>query len=49
MEAYPDIASQMRNELAQWAQSMQGPRMTKPFLTGQELDWYNAYFDIQSQ
>ncbi len=44
IDDYPTMASEMKAELTQWAQSMKRPRMTRPFLTGQELEWYNAYF-----
>ena len=44
----PDLASQLKFELTQWAHSMQRSRMTRPKLTGQESVWYDAYFDVPS-
>jgi len=49
IEDQPDIAMQMKDDLSNWAQSMQRPRMTKPQLTGKQLDYYKAYFGVRAQ
>ena len=47
IDDYPVMASEMNAEITQWAQTMKRPELTRPSLSGPELDWYNAYFNLR--